>query len=63
MNREERPLVVALGGINMDLVTLAARFPEAGETVVGTRFLTYAGGKGANQAPGRRPDGRAGWRW
>ena len=50
MNREERPLVVALGGINMDLVTLAARFPEAGETVVGTRFLTYAGGKGANQA-------------
>ena len=50
MNREERPLVVALGGINMDLVTLAARFPEAGETVVGHRFLTYAGGKGANQA-------------
>ena len=50
MNREEGPLVVALGGINMDLVTLAARFPEAGETVVGTRFLTYAGGKGANQA-------------
>jgi ribokinase len=34
----------------MDLVTYAARFPEAGETVVGDRFLTYAGGKGANQA-------------
>ena len=42
--------IVVLGGINMDLVTFAARFPEAGETVVGDRFLTYAGGKGANQA-------------
>ncbi len=34
----------------MDLVTLAHRFPEPGETVVGERFLTYPGGKGANQA-------------
>jgi ribokinase len=42
--------VVVLGGINMDLVTVAPRFPEPGETVVGTRFLTYPGGKGANQA-------------
>ena len=45
-----RPGVVVLGGINMDLVTYSARFPEAGETVAGDRFLTYAGGKGANQA-------------
>ncbi len=50
MNQENCPLVVVLGGINMDLVTLAARFPEAGETVVGHKFLTYPGGKGANQA-------------
>jgi ribokinase len=42
--------IVVLGGINMDLVTFASRFPSAGETVVGKRFLTYAGGKGANQA-------------
>ena len=42
--------VVVLGGINMDLVTYSARFPEVGETVAGERFLTYAGGKGANQA-------------
>ena len=42
--------VVVLGGINMDLVAMASRFPKAGETVVGTRFLTYPGGKGANQA-------------
>ena len=34
----------------MDLVTVAPRFPEDGETVLGSRFLTYPGGKGANQA-------------
>ena len=42
--------IVVLGGINMDLVAVAPRFPEAGETVVGDTFLTYPGGKGANQA-------------
>ncbi|MCI0800269.1 MAG: ribokinase [Chloroflexi bacterium] len=42
--------VVVLGGINMDLVTMSSRFPLPGETVVGDRFLTYPGGKGANQA-------------
>ena len=34
----------------MDLVSFSPRFPRPGETVVGDRFLTYAGGKGANQA-------------
>jgi ribokinase len=34
----------------MDLVTFSPRFPRPGETVAGSRFLTYAGGKGANQA-------------
>jgi ribokinase len=47
---QEPPLIIVLGGINMDLVTMSDRFPEAGETVVGKRFLTYGGGKGANQA-------------
>ena len=42
--------VIVLGGINMDLVAVTQRFPAAGETVVGDRFLTYPGGKGANQA-------------
>ena len=32
------------------MVSFSPRFPRPGETVVGDRFLTYAGGKGANQA-------------
>ncbi len=50
MTDKNRPSVVVLGGINMDLVSMTPRFPLPGETVVGTRFLTYPGGKGANQA-------------
>ncbi len=49
-NDPARPLIVSLGGINMDLVTFADRLPADGETVVGDQFVTYAGGKGANQA-------------
>ncbi|MDA1128633.1 MAG: ribokinase [Chloroflexi bacterium] len=47
---QQQPKIIVLGGINMDLVTFSPRFPMPGETVVGTRFITYAGGKGANQA-------------
>ena len=50
MSLGRTPGVVVLGGINMDLVTYSDRFPGAGETIAGERFLTYAGGKGANQA-------------
>lgn len=46
----DRPLILSLGGINMDLVTFSERLPADGETVVGDRFVTYPGGKGANQA-------------
>src|SRR6516225_2896537 len=42
--------VVVVGSINMDLVTLAPRFAGPGETILGERFLTVHGGKGANQA-------------
>ena len=42
--------VVVVGSINMDLVTLAARFAGPGETLLGERFVTLQGGKGANQA-------------
>ena len=50
MSLGRTPGIVVLGGINMDLVTYSDRFPGDGETVVGHRFVTYAGGKGANQA-------------
>lgn len=44
-----KPIVV-VGSINMDLVSLTPRAPLPGETVFGTDFKMYSGGKGANQA-------------
>ncbi len=46
----ERPNVLVVGSINMDLVVHSPRLPEAGETILGNRFVTTPGGKGANQA-------------
>jgi ribokinase len=42
--------IVVVGSINMDLVTVAPRFPAPGETLLGERFLSVHGGKGGNQA-------------
>lgn len=42
--------VLVVGSINMDLVSYSERIPTVGETVLGQRFLTIPGGKGANQA-------------
>jgi ribokinase len=42
--------VVVVGSINMDMVVATDVFPRLGETLFGTRFATYPGGKGANQA-------------
>ena len=42
--------VVVVGSINMDMVVATEVFPRLGETLFGTRFATYPGGKGANQA-------------
>ena len=44
-----KPLVV-VGSINLDLVVTADHIPQPGETVIGSRFQTFYGGKGANQA-------------
>lgn len=44
-----KPIVV-VGSINTDLVSVTARIPLAGETVPGSDFKIYPGGKGANQA-------------
>jgi ribokinase len=46
----DRPRVVVVGAINVDLVVAATRLPGPGETVVGPRLERYGGGKGANAA-------------
>ena len=48
--RAQKPKIVVLGSINMDLVAVAAALPKPGETVMGDGFATLPGGKGANQA-------------
>lgn len=42
--------VAVVGSINMDLVVSCERLPAAGETILGTDFQRFGGGKGANQA-------------
>ena len=46
----QRPAIVVLGSINMDLVAIAPALPQPGQTVMGESFATLPGGKGANQA-------------
>ena len=41
---------VVLGSLNLDVVIRGPRMPAKGESVLGTSFNTYPGGKGANQA-------------
>lgn len=42
--------IVVAGMSNTDLVCRTPRLPAPGETIAGTSFNTYSGGKGANQA-------------
>ncbi len=42
--------ITVVGSINIDLVVFAPHHPQIGETVLGSDFKTYPGGKGANQA-------------
>jgi len=42
--------VIVVGSSNTDMIVQLDRLPRPGETVVGGRFATAAGGKGANQA-------------
>ncbi|MQG60715.1 MAG: ribokinase [SAR202 cluster bacterium] len=44
--------ILVYGGINIDLVTRSETFPAPGQTILGNEFITYPGGKGANQAVG-----------
>ena len=42
--------IVIVGSTMIDMVAYTNRVPEAGETIIGDRFATGFGGKGANQA-------------
>ena len=42
--------IVVLGSLNMDMAALGPRLPQPGETLMGLRFHSSPGGKGANQA-------------
>jgi len=42
--------IVCVGSLNVDLVVYAAALPLPGETLTGSRFEQFHGGKGANQS-------------
>jgi ribokinase len=42
--------LTVVGSINLDLVARVARLPRPGETISGSTFERFPGGKGANQA-------------
>jgi ribokinase len=42
--------IVVVGSLNVDLVARVPRNPQPGETITGTDFQRFVGGKGANQA-------------
>jgi ribokinase len=42
--------IIVLGSSNTDMILRVPRIPRPGETILGGRFTTAAGGKGANQA-------------
>ena len=43
-------MILVAGSANLDFVVRAPHIPAPGETVLGSNFRTFAGGKGANQA-------------
>ena len=43
-------MILVAGSANLDFVVRAPHIPAPGETVLGSDFKTFAGGKGANQA-------------
>ena len=49
MNNVDKKLLV-VGSINIDLVACANHLPAPGETILGSTFEVFNGGKGANQA-------------
>src|SRR5579862_8738738 len=50
MTASIRNAILVAGSANLDFVVRAAHVPAPGETVLGRDFMTFPGGKGANQA-------------
>lgn len=46
----KKPKILVVGSFMMDLIASTSRAPQSGETVIGKKFQTAPGGKGANQA-------------
>lgn len=46
----KKPNILVVGSFMMDLIASTSRAPNSGETVIGQKFTTAPGGKGANQA-------------
>ena len=46
----KRKSVLVVGSANMDMVVQVEKYPQPGETIFGSKFGMYPGGKGANQA-------------
>jgi ribokinase len=45
-----KPAIVVVGSLNMDFVVRVRELPAPGETVLGSNFQMFPGGKGGNQA-------------
>lgn len=46
----KKPKILVVGSFMMDLIASTPKAPKSGETVIGLKFQTAPGGKGANQA-------------
>jgi ribokinase len=42
--------IAVIGGLDADLIMIASRIPDRGETVLANKYLEALGGKGANSA-------------
>jgi len=47
-----KPSILVVGSSNTDMIVTMGRIPRPGETILGGKFVTAAGGKCANQAVG-----------
>ena len=45
-----KPSILVIGSSNTDMIARVPRIPQPGETILGGKFITAPGGKGANQA-------------